>query len=58
MPGRWSDAKFAVDAAARQATRTYVEADVGGTRAGEADTARAAEQIAVEAGMAALTARA
>ena len=50
------DAKFAVDAAARQATRSYVEAEVGGTPAGEGDTARAAEQVAVEAGMAALTA--
>jgi hypothetical protein len=45
------DAKLAVDAAARQATRTYVEAelDVGGT-------ARAAERTAVDAGLAALDA--
>ena len=48
------DAKFAVDAAARQATRSYVEAEVGATVGGPA---RGAEQIAIEAGMAALTAR-
>ena len=51
------DAKFAVDAAARQATRSYVEAEVGGARAGDAGSARGAEQIAIEAGMAALSAR-
>ena len=50
------DAKFAVDAAARQATRSYVEAEVGGARAGDAGSARGAEQAAIEAGMAALTA--
>ena len=46
------DAKFAVDAAARQATRTYVEAEVDG--AGGADGARTAEAAAVDAGLAAL----
>jgi hypothetical protein len=54
------DAKFAVDAAARQATRTYVEAEVAaefdGPSAADAGTARTAEQLAVDAGMAALTA--
>ena len=50
------DAKFAVDAAARQATRSYVEAEVGGARAADAGSVRDAEQIAIEAGMAALTA--
>lgn len=47
------DAKLAVDAAARQATRTYVEADVGRG----ADGARSAEGAALDAGLAALTAR-
>ena len=36
------DAKFAVDAAARQATRSYVEAEVGGARAGDAGSTRGA----------------
>ena len=47
------DAKLAVDAAARQATRTFVEADVGRG----ADGARSAEGAAVDAGLAALAAR-
>ena len=46
------DAKFAVDAAARQATRTYVEAEVDD--AGGAGGARAVEAAAVDAGLAAL----
>jgi len=49
------DAKFAVDAAARQATRAYVEAEVDGA-GGDPGGARAAEEAAVEAGLAALTA--
>ena len=55
----WSvvDAKFAVDAAARQATRSYVEAEVEGSgTASGGSSARAAEEAAVEAGLAALTA--
>jgi hypothetical protein len=45
------DAKLAVDAAARQATRTYVEADPGATADG-----RDAERRATDAGLAALDA--
>ena len=44
------DAKLAVDAAARQATRTYVEADVTGGSATGTDP----ERRAVDAGLAAL----
>jgi magnesium and cobalt exporter, CNNM family len=50
------DAKFAVDAAAREATRSYVEAEIDGAGGGGSDRTRAAEDIAVEAGLAALTA--
>jgi hypothetical protein len=50
------DAKFAVDAAARQATRSYVEAEIDGAGGGGSDRTRAAEDAAVEAGLAALTA--
>jgi hypothetical protein len=50
------DAKFAVDAAARQATRSYVEAEIDGAGGGASDRTRAAEDAAVEAGLAALTA--
>jgi CBS domain containing-hemolysin-like protein len=48
------DAKVAVDAAARQATRHYVESEVGGSRepGGRVDL----EQAAVDAGLAALEA--
>ena len=55
---RWAvvDAKFAVDAAARQATRSYVEAEIDGAGGGGSDRTRAAEDAAVEAGLAALTA--
>jgi hypothetical protein len=45
------DAKFAVDAAAREATRHYVEAEVVGP-----SDASSAEAAAVEAGLAALAA--
>jgi hypothetical protein len=50
------DAKFAVDAAARQATRSYVEAEVTGVGGAGSTTARAAEAAAVDAGLAALSA--
>jgi putative hemolysin len=50
------DAKFAVDAAARQATRSYVEAEIDGAGGRGSDRTRAAEDAAVEAGLAALTA--
>jgi putative hemolysin len=50
------DAKFAVDAAARQATRSYVEAEIDGPGGGGPDRTRAAEDAAVEAGLAALSA--
>jgi hypothetical protein len=52
------DAKLAVDAAARQATRHYVEAEVGagGGDGGRAASATDAEQAAVDAGLAALDA--
>ncbi|MGH9236385.1 MAG: hemolysin family protein [Acidimicrobiales bacterium] len=45
------DAKLAVDAAARQATRTFVESDVG-----PSGSSLAAEQAAVDAGLVALDA--
>jgi hypothetical protein len=52
------DAKLAVDAAARQATRHYVEAEVdaGGGAGGGAASAADAERAAVDAGLAALVA--
>jgi putative hemolysin len=50
------DAKFAVDAAARQATRSYVEAEIDGPGGGGPNRTSAAEDAAVEAGLAALSA--